>query len=71
MYRVVQILKKMSQICFIYFPITNDYIQIYNQKYMNRNINMKNNMIKNDEGLLIKYLNIGGQYYLQTRMLSN
>lgn len=38
---------------------------------MNRNINMKNNMIKNDEGLLIKYLNIGGQYYLQTRMLSN
>lgn len=37
---------------------------MYNQKYMNKNINMMN-------GLLIKYLNIGGQYYFQTRMLSN
>lgn len=38
---------------------------------MYRNINMKNNMIKNNECILIKCLNIGGQYYLQIRMLSN
>lgn len=38
---------------------------------MNRNINKKNNMIKMMNGILIKCLNIGGQYYLQTRMLSN
>lgn len=38
---------------------------------MNRNTNMKNNMIKMMNGKLIKCLNIGGQYYLQTRMLSN
>ena len=37
---------------------------------MNRNTNMKNNMIKMMNGKLIKCLNIGGQY-LQTRMLSN
>lgn len=38
---------------------------------MYRNINMKNNMIKIMNGILIKCLNIGGQYYLQIRMLSN
>lgn len=38
---------------------------------MYRNINMKNNMIKNNEWHTYKVLNIGGQYYLQIRMLSN
>ncbi len=39
----------MRQISYINLPKTNDYIKIYKHKYMNRNINMKNNMIKNDE----------------------
>lgn len=38
---------------------------------MNRNINKKNNMIKNDEWHTYKVSKYWRSYYLQTRMLSN